>query len=134
MTCSAASPSIFDLCLLIYHLICPCSLDFLKVVGPMCAKRGWNAFILIRKASMVPTTSSRSSTSNLAELCLPTFVRMQSSHFIGHNTDVRAVINVLKNEEMIQPSKWCDATTGRGLCQLVLGLAPAHWFLLPGQL
>ena len=39
MTCSVASPSIFDLCLVIYHLR-----DFLKVVGLMYAKRGWNGF------------------------------------------------------------------------------------------
>ncbi|CAJ1400467.1 unnamed protein product [Effrenium voratum] len=35
MTRSAASPSIFDLCLVIYDLSCPCNLDFLKVVGLM---------------------------------------------------------------------------------------------------
>ena len=36
------------------------------------------------------------------------------------------MINILKNEELVRPLKWCD--------ELVLGLAPAHWFLLPGQL
>ena len=33
-----ASPSIFDLRFVIYHLSCPCNLGFLKLVGPMCAQ------------------------------------------------------------------------------------------------
>ena len=58
-----------------------------KLVGLMYAKRGWSAFILIRRASMAPTTSLRcSSTSNPAELCLPTFVLAQSGHSIGRTT------------------------------------------------
>ena len=74
-------------------------LGLLESCWPYVRKRGWNAFISIRRASMAPTTSSRcSSTSNPAELCLPTLVL---------NTDIRAVINILKNEELIRPSKWC---------------------------
>ena len=33
---------------------------------------------------------------------------VRSFHW-AHNTDVPAVIDILKNEEMIRPSKWCDA-------------------------
>ena len=85
MTRSVASPSIFDLRLVIYHFSCPCNLGFLKLVGPMCAKRGWSAFILIRRASTAPTTSSRHSSTSSPE-GLPTFVLTLSGHFIGRTT------------------------------------------------
>ena len=32
---------------------------------------------------------------------------VRSFHW-AHNTDVRAVINILKNEDLVQPSKWCE--------------------------
>ena len=32
---------------------------------------------------------------------------VRSFHW-AHNTDVRAVINIFKNEELIRPSKWCE--------------------------
>ena len=35
---------------------------------------------------------------------MPTFVLTLSGHFIGRTT----VINILKNEELIRPSRWCD--------------------------